>query len=248
MPRIDHRRQMHEDQQMPDNADGPRLLVVDDEPNIAEVVTMALRFNGFNVETAATGREALAAVSRFKPHLIVLDVMLPDMEGFEVASRLGAQRAGVPIIFLTARDATEDKVRGLTGGGDDYMTKPFSLEELVARIRTILRRTGQVTAESGRLVFEDLELDEESREVSRGGAPIELTATEYRLLRYLLLNPRRVLTRAQLLDHVWNYDFGGDGRVLETYISYLRKKLDAHGPSLIRTVRGVGYALQAPRP
>ncbi len=233
---------------MPDNADGPRLLVVDDEPNIAEVVTMALRFNGFNVETAATGREALAAVSKFKPHLMVLDVMLPDMEGFEVASRLGAQRAGVPIIFLTARDATEDKVRGLTGGGDDYMTKPFSLEELVARIRTILRRTGQVTPESGRLVFEDLELDEESREVSRGGAPIELTATEYRLLRYLLLNPRRVLTRAQLLDHVWNYDFGGDGRVLETYISYLRKKLDAHGPSLIRTVRGVGYALQAPRP
>jgi two-component system OmpR family response regulator len=238
---------MHEDQHMPDDADSPRLLVVDDEPNIAEVVTMALRFNGFTVETAATGREALAAVSKFKPHLIVLDVMLPDMEGFEVASRLGAQRAGVPIIFLTARDATEDKVRGLSGGGDDYMTKPFSLEELVARIRTILRRTGQVNPESGRLVFEDLELDEESREVSRAGAPIELTATEYRLLRYLMLNPRRVLTRAQLLDHVWNYDFGGDGRVLETYISYLRKKLDAHGPSLIRTVRGVGYALQAPR-
>jgi two-component system OmpR family response regulator len=248
MPPMDDPPRMHEDQQMPDNADGPRLLVVDDEPNIAEVVTMALRFNGFTVETAATGREALAAVSKFKPHLMVLDVMLPDMEGFEVASRLGAQRAGVPIIFLTARDATEDKVRGLTGGGDDYMTKPFSLEELVARIRTILRRTGQVTPESGRLVFEDLELDEESREVSRAGAPIDLTATEYRLLRYLLLNPRRVLTRAQLLDHVWNYDFGGDGRVLETYISYLRKKLDAHGPSLIRTVRGVGYALQAPRP
>jgi len=178
----------------------------------------------------------------------VLDVMLPDMEGFEVARRLGAQRAGVPIIFLTARDATEDKVRGLSGGGDDYMTKPFSLEELVARIRTILRRTGQAAPESGRLVFGDLELDEESREVTRAGAPIELTATEYRLLRYLMLNPRRVMTRAQLLDHVWNYDFGGDGRVLETYISYLRKKLDVHGPSLIRTVRGVGYALQAPKP
>ncbi len=235
---------MKEDLQMPDSAHGPRVLVVDDEPNLAEVVTMALRFNGFTVETAATGREALAAVSKFKPHLLVLDVMLPDMEGFEVASRLGAQRAGVPIIFLTARDATEDKVRGLSGGGDDYMTKPFSLEELVARIRTILRRTGQATPESGRLVFEDLELDEESHEVSRAGAPIELTATEYRLLRYLMLNPRRVMTRAQLLDHVWNYDFGGDGRVLETYISYLRKKLDAHGPSLIRTVRGVGYALQ----
>jgi two-component system OmpR family response regulator len=224
-----------------------RVLVVDDEPNIAEVVTMALRFQGFAVETAATGRDALAAVSEFKPHLIVLDVMLPDIDGFEVAKRLGAQRAGVPIVFLTARDTTEDKVRGLTGGGDDYMTKPFSLEELIARVRTILRRTGQAAPESGRLVFADLELDEESREVTRAGAPIELTATEYRLLRYLMLNPRRVMTRAQLLDHVWNYDFGGDGRVLETYVSYLRKKLDAHGPPLIRTVRGVGYALQAPR-
>jgi two-component system OmpR family response regulator len=237
---------MIEDPQTPDNS-GTRVLVVDDEPNLAEVVTMALRFNGFTVETAASGREALAAVSSFKPHLMVLDVMLPDMEGFEVAARLGAQRAGLPIIFLTARDATEDKLRGLTGGGDDYMTKPFSLEELVARIRTILRRAGQADAESVRLVFEDLELDEESHEVTRAGAPIELTATEYRLLRYLMLNPRRVMTRAQLLDHVWNYDFGGDGRVLETYISYLRKKLDAHGPSLIRTVRGVGYALQAPK-
>jgi two-component system OmpR family response regulator len=239
---------MSQDPQTPADGDGHRVLVVDDEPNLAEVVTMALRFQGFTVETAATGREALAAVARFKPHLMVLDVMLPDMEGFEVASRLGAQRAGLPIIFLTARDATEDKVRGLTGGGDDYMTKPFSLEELVARIRTILRRTGQATPESSRLSFDDLELDEESREVARAGAPIELTATEYRLLRYLMLNPRRVMTRAQLLDHVWNYDFGGDGRVLETYISYLRKKLDAHGPPIIRTVRGVGYALQAPRP
>ncbi len=237
---------MIEDPQTTDNS-GTRVLVVDDEPNIAEVVTMALRFNGFAVETAASGREALAAVSSFKPHLMVLDVMLPDMEGFDVAARLGAQRAGLPIIFLTARDATEDKLRGLTGGGDDYMTKPFSLEELVARIRTILRRVGQADAESVRLVFEDLELDEESHEVTRAGEQIELTATEYRLLRYLMLNPRRVMTRAQLLDHVWNYDFGGDGRVLETYISYLRKKLDAHGPSLIRTVRGVGYALQAPK-
>ncbi|HEX4467504.1 MAG TPA: response regulator transcription factor [Solirubrobacteraceae bacterium] len=224
-----------------------RVLVVDDEQSILEVLTMALRFQGFEVETAATGHDALSEVTRFKPHLMVLDVMLPDMEGFDVAARLGAQRAGVPIIFLTARDSTEDKVRGLSGGGDDYMTKPFSLEELVARIRTILRRTGQASAESGLLVFEDLELDEESHEVTRAGEPIELTATEFRLLRYLMLNPRRVMTRAQLLDHVWNYDFGGDGRVLETYISYLRKKLDAFGPSLIKTVRGVGYALQAPR-
>jgi two-component system OmpR family response regulator len=226
---------------------GNRVLVVDDEQNIVEVVSMALRFHGFTVESAGSGREALAAVASFKPHLMVLDVMLPDMEGFDVATRLGAQRAGLPIIFLTARDATEDKIRGLSGGGDDYMTKPFSLEELVARIRAILRRTGAASPESSVLSFEDLELDEESREVTRGGAPIELTATEYRLLRYLMLNPRRVLTRAQLLDHVWDYDFGGDGRVLETYISYLRKKLDGSGPSLIRTVRGVGYALRAPR-
>jgi len=232
---------------MSQSSEGNRVLVVDDEPNIVEVVSMALRYQGFTVETAATGREAIAAVTRFKPHLMVLDVMLPDMEGFEVAERLGAQRAGVPIIFLTARDATDDKIRGLTGGGDDYVTKPFSLEELVARIRTILRRTGQAEPESARLVFADLELDEESHEVTRGGELIELTATEYRLLRYLMLNPRRVMTRAQILDHVWDYDFGGDGRVLETYISYLRKKLDAHGPPLIRTVRGVGYALQTPR-
>jgi two-component system OmpR family response regulator len=229
-----------------DDTAGSRVLVVDDEPNLVEVVSMALRFQGFNVESASSGREAIAAVAAFKPHLIVLDVMLGDMEGFEVARRLGAQRSGVPIIFLTARDSTEDKVRGLSGGGDDYMTKPFSLEELLARIRTILRRTGQAHADTGVLQFADLEMDEESREVRRAGEIIDLTATEYRLLRYLLLNPRRVMTRAQLLDHVWNYDFGGDGRVLETYVSYLRKKLDAHGPSLIRTVRGVGYGLQAP--
>ena len=237
-----------EEERVPEDSTSHRVLVVDDEANLVEVVTMALRFQGFSVESAATGHDALAAVTRFKPHLMVLDVMLPDMEGFDVAARLGAQRAGIPIIFLTARDATEDKVRGLSGGGDDYMTKPFSLEELVARIRAILRRAGQASPESGVLVFADLELDEESREVTRAGAPVELTATEYRLLRYLLLNPRRVLTRAQLLDNVWDYDFGGDGRVLETYISYLRKKLDAHGPSLIRTVRGVGYALRAPGP
>jgi two-component system, OmpR family, response regulator len=233
--------------QIPDAPTRHRVLVVDDEANLAEVVAMALRFRGFTVETAASGREALDAVASFKPHLMVLDVMLPDMEGFEVAERLGAQRAAVPIVFLTARDATEDKIRGLSGGGDDYMTKPFSLEELIARINTILRRTGQAAPESSRLVFEDLELDDEAHEVTRAGIPIELTATEYRLLRYLMLNPRRVLTRAQLLDHVWAYDFGGDGRVLETYVSYLRKKLDAHGPPLIKTVRGVGYALAARR-
>ncbi len=225
-----------------------RVLVVDDEQNIADVIAMALKYQGFAVQTAATGKEALDGVAAFRPHLMVLDVMLPDMEGFDVAERLGAQRARVPILFLTARDATEDKVRGLTMGGDDYVTKPFSLEELVARIRTILRRTGAAEAESGRLVFEDLELDEDTREVTRAGVPVDLTATEYRLLRYFLLNPRRVLTRAQLLDHVWEYDFGGDARVLETYVSYLRKKLDVgDAPALIQTVRGVGYALRRPR-
>jgi two-component system OmpR family response regulator len=226
---------------------GHRILVVDDEPNIADVVAMALRYQGFEVAAAGTGREALDQVAAFRPHLMVLDVMLPDMEGFEVAERLGARRADVPIVFLTARDATSDKVRGLTSGGDDYVTKPFSLEELVARIRTILRRTGRLAAASPVLAFEDLVMDEDTREVTRGGEPIELTATEYRLLRYLLLNPRRVLSRAQILDNVWEYDFGGDGRVLETYVSYLRRKLDAHGPPLIHTVRGIGYALRRPR-
>jgi two-component system, OmpR family, response regulator len=232
---------------MSESPESHRILVVDDEPNIVDVVSMALRFQGFTVETAGTGAEALAAVTAFKPHLIVLDVMLPDMEGFDVAQRLGAQRARVPIIFLTARDATDDKIRGLTLGGDDYVTKPFSLEELVARIRSILRRSGLAEPESSRLTFEDIELDEDAHEVSRAGNNVELTATEYRLLRYLMLNPRRVLTRSQLLEHVWEYDFGGDARVLETYVSYLRKKLDIYGPPLIHTVRGVGYALRQPR-
>jgi two-component system OmpR family response regulator len=224
-----------------------RVLVVDDEPNIVDVISMALRYEGFEVRSAATGAEAIAAVSEYRPHLLMLDIMLPDMEGFDVARRLSDTGAGVPILFLTARDATEDKVRGLTMGGDDYVTKPFSLEELIARIRTILRRAGVADARSSRLTFADLELDEDTREVQRDGRHIELTPTEYRLLRYLMLNPRRVLTRAQLLDHVWNYDFAGDARVLETYISYLRKKVDDGAPSLIHTVRGVGYALRLPR-
>jgi len=224
-----------------------RVLVVDDEPNIVDVISMALRFEGFDVEPAGNGAEAIAAVAARKPAVIVLDVMLPDIDGFEVARRLAGARTGVPIIFLTARDGTEDVVRGLTVGGDDYVTKPFSLEELVARIRTVLRRSGQTREESPRLVFADLELDEDTREVARGGRAIELTATEFRLLRYLMLNPRRVLTRSQLLDHVWQYDFGGDARVLETYISYLRKKVDAQEPPLIHTVRGVGYTLRLPR-
>ncbi len=223
------------------------MLVVDDEPGIVDVVSMALRHQGYEVAAADTGAGALAGVRDWRPHAIVLDVMLPDMEGFEVARRLSAQQAGVPILFLSARDNTSDKVRGLTTGGDDYVTKPFSLEELVARLRNILRRSGADPAPSSRLEFSDLTLDDDTREVTRAGHPIELTATEYRLLRYLMLHPRRVLTRAQLLDHVWSYDFGGDARVLETYISYLRKKVDVHGPPLVHTVRGVGYALRLPR-
>ncbi len=230
------------------NASAPtRVLVVDDEPNILDVISMALRFQGFDVRTAASGQDALATAESYRPHLMLLDIMLPDMEGFDVARRLGAERADFPIIYLTARDTTEDKVRGLTTGGDDYVTKPFSLEELVARVRAILRRSGLSDRAASRLTFSDLELDEETREVTRGDRRIDLTGTEYRLLRYLMLNPRRVLTRSQLLDHVWNYDFGGDARVLETYISYLRKKLEVDGPRLIHTVRGVGYALRLPR-
>ncbi len=224
-----------------------RVLVVDDEPNIVDVISMALRFEGFEVESAGSGADAIAAVAAHRPQLLVLDVMLPDIDGFEVARRLAAARAEVPIVFLTARDSTEDIVHGLTLGGDDYVTKPFSLEELVARIRTILRRTGLTEETGAKLTFGELELDEDTHEVARAGMPIELTATEFRLLRYLMLNPRRVLTRAQLLDHVWNYDFGGDARVLETYISYLRKKIDDGGPSMIYTVRGVGYSLRLPR-
>jgi len=227
---------------------GPaRVLVVDDEPNIVDVISMALRYEGFEVASAATGAEALTAVRTQRPHVMLLDVMLPDMEGFDVARRLGAERARVPIIFLTARDATEDRVRGLTVGGDDYVTKPFSLEELVARVRALLRRSGAAQGTSSVLTFADVELDDDAHEVTRAGELIELTPTEYRLLRYLMLNPRRVLSRTQLLEHVWDYDFGGDARVLETYVSYLRRKLDEHGPSLIHTVRGVGYVMRLPR-
>jgi two-component system OmpR family response regulator len=232
---------------MADDAERLRVLVVDDEPGIVDVVSMALRHHGFEVATVQTGADALVRVRDWRPHAIVLDIMLPDMDGFEVAQRLSEQRAEVPILFLSARDNTSDKVRGLTTGGDDYVTKPFSLEELIARVHNLLRRSGAFLQTPGRLRFADLELDEDTREVRRGPHLVELTATEYRLLRYLMLNPRRVLTRAQLLDHVWSYDFGGDARVLETYISYLRKKLDIHGPPLVHTVRGVGYALRLPR-
>ena len=230
------------------SADGPaqRILVVDDETSIAELLSVALRYEGFEVASAADGNEALERWESFRPELIVLDVMMPGLDGFEVAKRLGERRNEAPIIFLTARDTTDDKIRGLTIGGDDYVTKPFSIEELVARIRAILRRAGSADHGS-RLTFEGIELDEDTREVFRDGEPVDLTDTEFRLLRFLLLNPRRALTRGQILDHVWNYDFGGDARVLETYVSYLRRKVDRPERPLIHTVRGVGYSLRAPR-
>ena len=224
-----------------------RVLVVDDEPNITDLVSTALRYEGFDVEVAADGRSALAQGQSFRPELMVLDVMLPDLDGFTVVRRLRADKLPVSVVFLTARDATEDKVTGLTLGGDDYVTKPFSIEELVARIRAVLRRArGGSAHESARLSFADLEMDEDTREVWRHNQPVQLTATEFKLLRYLLLNPRRVLTKAQILDHVWQYDFDGDANVVETYISYLRKKIDRVEPRLIHTVRGVGYSLRLP--
>ncbi len=227
-------------------AEKSRILVVDDEPNITELVSMALRYEGFDVEVAGDGRTALARAQSFRPQLIVLDVMLPDLDGFGVLKRIRADGHPVSVVFLTARDATEDKINGLTLGGDDYVTKPFSVEELVARVRAVLRRTSAGGADSGRLTFADLELDEDTREVWRGEEPIELTATEFKLLRYLMMNARRVLSKAQILDHVWQYDFGGDANVVETYISYLRKKIDKVEPRLIHTVRGVGYTLRVP--
>ena len=220
-----------------------RILVVEDELNIAELLAMALRYEGFEIKLVAGGRDALAAVESFRPRLLILDVMLPDLDGFELARRIAAGGSGIPIVFLTAKDTTEDKIRGLTLGGDDYMTKPFSVEELVARVRTVLRRTDGAPSPE-RLVFEDLELNEDSREVYRAGSLVELTATEFRLLRYLMLNPGRVLSRNQILDHVWDYDFGGDASNVESYISFLRRKVDVEEPKLIHTVRGVGYVLR----
>ena len=221
-----------------------RILVVDDEPSIVDAVATALRYEGFEVEEAANGRDALAAVAHAEPDLVVLDWMLPDIEGIEVGRRLRERGFKTAILFLTAKDATENKVEALRAGGDDYVTKPFSLAELVARVHAILRRTaGELPGDT--LRFADLVLDEERHEVFRGEAPILLTATEFALLRFFMLNPRRVLSKGQILQNVWRYDFGGNTNVVETYVSYLRKKLDAAGPQLIKTVRQAGYMLEA---
>lgn len=222
-----------------------RVLVVDDEQNLAELVSMALRYEGWEVVAAHTGTKAVDAAREQRPDAVVLDMMLPDFDGLEVLRRMRATQPDLPVLFLTARDAVEDRIAGLTAGGDDYVTKPFSLEELVARLRALLRRSGARRAESSSLlVVGDLELDEDSHEVRRGGEEITLTATEFELLRYLMRNPRRVLSKAQILDRVWNYDFGGQANVVELYISYLRKKVDAGREPMIHTMRGAGYVLK----
>jgi two-component system, OmpR family, response regulator len=228
-------------------ADGSavRILVVDDEATLSELLGMALRYEGWQVRTAADGTSAVRTARDFRPDAVVLDVMLPDFDGFEVLRRVRADTPEVPVLFLTAKDAVEDRVAGLTAGGDDYVTKPFSIEELVARLRGLLRRAGMTAAQKDpALVVGDLALDEDSHEVRRGDVAVELTATEFELLRFLMRNPRRVLSKAQILDRVWHYDFGGQSNVVELYISYLRKKIDAGRPPMIHTVRGAGYVLK----
>jgi two-component system OmpR family response regulator len=222
-----------------------RVLVVDDESTLAELVTMALRYEGWDVRSAGTGMTAVRLAREFRPDVVVLDVMLPDLSGLDVLHRLRERAPNLPVLFLTAKDAVEDRIAGLTAGGDDYVTKPFSLEEVVLRLRALLRRTqvAEAVAESV-ITVGDLTLDEDSREVHRAGQPIELTATEFELLRYLMRNARKVLSKAQILDRVWNYDFGGQANIVELYISYLRKKIDAGRDPMIHTLRGAGYVLK----
>ena len=224
----------------------PQVLIVDDDPHISELLTVTLRFAGFTPAVAETGAEALRQVERLNPEIIVLDVMLPDANGFDLARTLRQRGHTIPVLFLTARDTTEDKITGLTLGGDDYITKPFSIGEVIARLQAVLRRTRGGQAASNVLACADLELDEDRHEVRRDGRLIELTPTEYRLLRYLLLNCGRVLSKGQILDHVWQYDFGGEAGVVEKFVSNLRGKIDVSGPPLLHTVRGFGYALRPP--
>jgi two-component system OmpR family response regulator len=226
-----------------------RLLVVDDEPNIRELLSASLRFAGFDVEVAPDGQQALRLVGSYSPDLVVLDVMMPGIDGFEVVRRMRENRQQMPVLFLTAKDATEDKISGLTLGADDYITKPFSLEEVIARIRAVLRRAQGENARRPELTLQygDIELDDSSHEVIKAGKPVELSPTEYKLLRYFLQNPQRVLSKAQILDHVWHYDFDGDANVVESYVSYLRRKVDTTEPRLLHTIRSVGYVLRMPR-
>ncbi|MDF1489277.1 response regulator transcription factor [Tessaracoccus sp. HF-7] len=222
-----------------------RVLTVDDEPSLIELLSMAMRYEGWEVSTAQDGATAVRVAREVKPDALVLDMMLPDFDGLEVMRRIRAEQPDVPVVFLTAKDGVRDRIQGLTAGGDDYVTKPFSLEEVIARLRGLLRRSGATTVRSDtQLVVGDLILDEDSREVTRAGEPIVLTATEFELLRYLMRNPKRVLSKAQILDRVWNYDFGGQANVVELYISYLRKKIDANREPMIHTMRGAGYVLK----
>ena len=226
-----------------------RALVVDDESSISDLVSIALKYEKFEVRTAASGRDAVSVASEFDPDIVILDIMLPDFDGLEVMKRIRSAQKDVPVLFMTAKDDVKDRIAGLTAGGDDYVTKPFSIEELVARIRGIVRRTlvATVTHENPEIQVDDLVLNEETYEVFRGDTRVELTATEFELLRYLMRNPKRVLSKAQILDRVWSYDFGGRSSIVEIYISYLRKKIDTLGPALIHTVRGVGYVIRPTR-
>ena len=222
-----------------------RVVAVDDEPSLIELLSMAMRYEGWDVHTATTGTEAVRVAREVRPDALVLDMMLPDFDGLEVLRRMRTEQPDVPVIFLTARDGVADRITGLTAGGDDYVTKPFSLEEVIARLRGLLRRSGATTARPDtQIVVGDLILDEDSHEVTRAGEPIKLTATEFELLRFLMRNPKRVLSKAQILDRVWNYDFGGQANVVELYVSYLRKKIDAGREPMIHTMRGVGYVLR----
>ncbi len=230
------------------NQNVQRILVVDDESSISELVATSLKFVGFDVRTASSGSQALQIAQEFKPHALILDVMLPDQNGFEVCRQIRSEGQKVGVLFLTAKDSVEDKIAGLTIGGDDYVTKPFSLEELVARLRALLRRTGvtEIESDEEKIRFADLELDEATHEVRRAGNLVDLSPTEFLLLRYLMINADRVVSKSQILDHVWQYDFRGDMGIVETYVSYLRKKIDVYEPALIHTVRGVGYRLRLP--
>jgi two-component system OmpR family response regulator len=228
-------------------ADGTpiRALVVDDEPNLAELLSTALRYEGWQVENALTGHAAIRRAKELDPDVVVLDVMLPDLTGLEVLARMRATHPNVPVLFLTAKDAVEDRIAGLTAGGDDYVTKPFSLEEVVARLRALLRRAGAASGQQeAQLVVGDLRMDEDSHEVWRGDDEVHLTATEFELLRYFMRNPRRVLSKAQILDRVWQYDFGGQANIVELYVSYLRRKIDRGRTPMLHTLRGVGYVLR----
>ncbi|MBM4489643.1 response regulator transcription factor [Prescottella equi] len=225
-----------------------RVLIVDDEPSLVELLSVSLRFQGFEVETATNGAEGLDKARAFRPDALILDVMMPGMDGFGMLRRLRADGVDAPVLFLTARDAEEDKVTGLTIGADDYVTKPFSLEEVVTRLRVILRRAGHSDdKQSARVTFADLELDDDTREVWKAGEPVSLSPTEFTLLRYFMVNAGTVLSKPRILDHVWNYDFGGEVGVVESYVSYLRRKIDTTEPRLIHTLRGVGYVMREPR-